>query len=52
MRTPEQCEKMAQAFLKSAHNKRLPAEKRMQARGQAKRWRELAKSANGAEAIN
>jgi hypothetical protein len=32
--------------------KYLVPPKRMQARGQAKRWRELAKSANGAEAIN
>jgi hypothetical protein len=43
MRTPEQRERVAQAFLKVAHNKRLPAAKRMEARGQAKRWRGLAK---------
>ena len=41
--TPEQREKMAQAFLKDAHNKSLPAQKRLEARGQAKRWRALAK---------
>ena len=41
--TPEQRDKMAEAFLKDAQNKKLPAEKRMLARGQAKRWRALAK---------
>ena len=39
MRTPAQCESMAQAFLKDAHSKQLPAQKRLEARGQAKRWR-------------
>ena len=43
MRTPEQCERVAQAFLKRAHNKQLPAKKHLEARIAAKRWRGLAK---------
>jgi len=41
--TPEQRDRMAQAFQKSSLNKQLSAEKRLEARGQAKRWRILAK---------
>jgi len=45
--TPEQRDRMAQAFQKSSHNKQLSAEKRLEARGQAKRWRILAKMGQG-----
>lgn len=41
--TPEDRDRMAAAFQKDSHNKQLPAEKRMEARQQAKRWRILAK---------
>jgi hypothetical protein len=42
LRTPEQSEKMAQAFYKAAQDKTLPPMKRLDARIQAKRWRGLA----------
>ena len=40
--TPEQREKMAQAFYRDSQDKRLPPTKRLEARIQAKRWRALA----------
>jgi hypothetical protein len=43
--TAEQHEKMAQAFYEAAHDKKVPAEKRMEFRGGAKRFRILAKLA-------
>jgi hypothetical protein len=46
---PEQHEKFAEAYFKDAHNKQLAPERRMEARGEAKRWRALAKWARKLE---
>jgi hypothetical protein len=44
---PHQHEKIAQGFLKAAQDKKLSPQKRLQLRGQAKRFRQLAKLASG-----
>ncbi|MGC2409062.1 MAG: hypothetical protein WA441_03420 [Methyloceanibacter sp.] len=43
--TPKQHEKIAQGFLKAARDKKLKPQKRLELRGQAKRFRQLAKLA-------
>jgi len=48
--TPKQREAFARAFYKHAQNK-IPACKRLEVRGQAKRWRIIAKLARELAAI-